>query len=56
MDQGDPCEAFAYYGYKGLEREVVAKVAPGLRSSMADLDAHAGEPALEREVWRKQFA
>lgn len=27
VDQGDPCEAFAYHGYNGLEREVVAKIA-----------------------------
>ena len=27
VDRGDPCEAFAYHGYNGLEREVVAKIA-----------------------------
>jgi pimeloyl-ACP methyl ester carboxylesterase len=26
LDRGDPCEAFAYHGYNGLEREVVAKI------------------------------
>jgi dienelactone hydrolase len=26
-DRGDPCEAFAYHGFNGIEREVVAKVA-----------------------------
>jgi alpha/beta superfamily hydrolase len=25
--EGDPCEAFAYHGYNGIEREVVAKIA-----------------------------
>ena len=27
VNRGDPCEAFAYHGYNGLEREVVAKIA-----------------------------
>lgn len=26
-NQGDPCEAFAYHGFNGLEREVVARIA-----------------------------
>lgn len=26
-NEGDPCEAFAYHGYNGIEREVVAKIA-----------------------------
>jgi dienelactone hydrolase len=26
-NRGDPCEAFAYHGFNGLEREVVAKIA-----------------------------
>ncbi len=26
-DRGDPCEAFAYHGYNGLEREVVRSIA-----------------------------
>ena len=26
VSRGDPCEAFAYHGYNGLEREVVAQV------------------------------
>lgn len=26
-DRGDPCEAFAYHGFNGLERDVVAKIA-----------------------------
>ena len=26
-NRGDPCEAFAYHGYNGLEREVVARIA-----------------------------
>lgn len=25
--EGDPCEAFAYHGYNGIERDVVAKIA-----------------------------
>jgi hypothetical protein len=25
--RGDPCEAFAYHGYNGLEREVVGRIA-----------------------------
>jgi hypothetical protein len=25
--QGDPCEAFAYHGFNGLEREVVSRTA-----------------------------
>jgi hypothetical protein len=24
---GDPCEAFAYHGFNGLENDVVAKIA-----------------------------
>ena len=27
IDRGDPCEAFAYHGFNGLEREVVGKIA-----------------------------
>jgi len=27
VSQGDPCEAFAYHGYNGIEREVVEKIA-----------------------------
>ena len=27
QDRGDPCEAFAYHGFNGIERDVVAKVA-----------------------------
>ena len=27
VNKGDPCEAFAYHGYNGIEREVVAKIA-----------------------------
>lgn len=27
IDQGDPCQAMAYHGFNGLEREVVAKIA-----------------------------
>jgi hypothetical protein len=25
--RGDPCDAFAYHGYNGIEREVVARIA-----------------------------
>ncbi|MGH6689214.1 MAG: hypothetical protein ACREF4_00825 [Gammaproteobacteria bacterium] len=25
--RGDPCEAFAYHGFNGLEREVVSRIA-----------------------------
>ena len=25
--RGDPCEAFAYHGYNGIEREVVGQIA-----------------------------
>jgi hypothetical protein len=25
-NRGDPCEAFAYHGFNGLEREVVAQI------------------------------
>jgi hypothetical protein len=25
--RGDPCEAFAYHGYNGIERDVVAAIA-----------------------------
>ena len=31
-NEGDPCEAFAYHGYNGLEREVVAKIAGWIRA------------------------
>ena len=27
QSRGDPCEAFAYHGYNGIEREVVAQIA-----------------------------
>ncbi len=27
QDRGDPCEAFAYHGFNGIERDVVAKIA-----------------------------
>jgi pimeloyl-ACP methyl ester carboxylesterase len=27
VDRGDPCEAFAYHGFNGLEREVVGRIA-----------------------------
>jgi pimeloyl-ACP methyl ester carboxylesterase len=27
VSQGDPCEAFAYHGYNGIERDVVEKIA-----------------------------
>jgi len=30
ISEGDPCEAFAYHGYNGIEREVVAKIAAWL--------------------------
>jgi hypothetical protein len=30
VSEGDPCEAFAYHGYNGIEREVVAKIAAWL--------------------------
>jgi hypothetical protein len=26
-NRGDPCEAFAYYGFNGLERDVVEQMA-----------------------------
>ena len=26
-NRGDPCEAFAYHGFNGLEREVVQQIA-----------------------------
>jgi hypothetical protein len=26
-NRGDPCEAFAYHGFNGLEKDVVAKIA-----------------------------
>jgi dienelactone hydrolase len=29
-DRGDPCEAFAYHGFNGLEREVVSQIATWL--------------------------
>jgi len=25
--RGDPCEAFAYHGFNGIERDVVAQIA-----------------------------
>ena len=27
QNEGDPCEAFAYHGYNGLERDVVQQIA-----------------------------
>lgn len=27
-NRGDPCEALAYHGFNGLERDVVAQIAP----------------------------
>jgi len=27
QSRGDPCEAFAYHGYNGIEREVVDRIA-----------------------------
>jgi hypothetical protein len=27
QNRGDPCEAFAYHGFNGIERDVVAKLA-----------------------------
>jgi dienelactone hydrolase len=30
--RGDPCEAFAYHGYNGLEKEVVGKIADWIQS------------------------
>jgi hypothetical protein len=32
-NQGDPCEAFAYHGYNGLERDVVARIAAWIAPS-----------------------
>lgn len=32
-NRGDPCEAYAYHGYNGLEKEVVAQVAKWILSS-----------------------
>lgn len=29
-NRGDPCEAFAYHGFNGLERDVVGKIAEGV--------------------------
>jgi hypothetical protein len=26
-NRGDPCEAFAYHGFNGLEKDVVARIA-----------------------------
>jgi len=26
-DRGDPCEAFAYHGFNGLEKDVVTRIA-----------------------------
>ena len=31
-NQGDPCEAFAYHGENGVERDVVAKIAGWIRA------------------------
>jgi dienelactone hydrolase len=31
-NRGDPCEAFAYHGFNGLEKEVVAKIAEWIRT------------------------
>lgn len=30
QNRGDPCEAFAYHGFNGLESEVVRKIATGM--------------------------
>lgn len=30
QNRGDPCEAFAYHGFNGLESEVVRKIAAGM--------------------------
>jgi hypothetical protein len=32
---GDPCEAFAYHGYNGIEEQVVADIASWIRVSVA---------------------
>jgi len=31
IDRGDPCEAMAYHGFNGLEKEVVANIAAWIR-------------------------
>jgi dienelactone hydrolase len=36
--RGDPCEAFAYHGYNGLERDVVAKIAGWILASTRERD------------------
>src|SRR5213075_2842810 len=33
QNKGDPCEAFAYHGYNGLERDVVARTAAWIAPS-----------------------
>lgn len=30
QNRGDPCEAFAYHGFNGLEGDVVRKIAAGI--------------------------
>jgi hypothetical protein len=32
-DRGDPCEALAYHGFNGLEKEVIVNIANWIRSS-----------------------
>jgi len=34
-NRGDPCEAFAYHGYNGIEREVVAQIAAWILAQQA---------------------
>jgi hypothetical protein len=31
-NRGDPCEALAYHGFNGLEKDVVAKIAEWIRT------------------------
>jgi hypothetical protein len=32
VDQGDPCEAMAYHGFNGLEKDVVARIAGWIKA------------------------
>jgi len=32
VSRGDPCEAYAYHGFNGLEKEVVSKIAEWIRA------------------------
>jgi hypothetical protein len=31
-NRGDPCEALAYHGFNGLDKDVVAKIAEWIRT------------------------